>query len=186
LPPEMTVDDDHFIGMENAPVKVVEFSDYRCGFCRRFYETTLKPLTDHYGDLIQFVYRDFPIFGEESINGAMAAECSGDQGKFWEYHNALFDEVALENARPLNRETLQEIAGSLELDVDTWSVCFDGEEVYNEVVIDAVTAQQWGVTGTPTFFINGKALVGAQPIEVFIQLIDAELMAQGIEPPAQE
>lgn len=183
LPPDMTVDDDHFIGSADAPVKVVEFSDYRCGFCRRFYSQTLFTLTTHYGDLIQFVYRDFPIFGQESINGALAAECSGDQGKFWEYHNLLFDNEAREQPLPLVQEHLAQWALDLDLDLDAWTACFTSEAAYNEVVIDAITAQDWGVTGTPTFFINGKALVGAQPLEVFIQVIDRELTALGIEPP---
>jgi protein-disulfide isomerase len=93
-------DDDAFLGSPDAPVKVVEFSDFRCGFCRLFYHTTLQPLTQHYGDLIQFVYRDFPIFGAESINGALGAECAGDQGKFWEFHNMLFDNESLEEPSP--------------------------------------------------------------------------------------
>jgi protein-disulfide isomerase len=186
LPPEITVDDDPFLGSETAAVKVVEFSDYRCGFCRRFYDEMLFPLTEHYGDNIQFVYRDFPIFGEESLNGAIAAECAGDQDMFWAYHNAIFDNQLSDAPLPLIEETLVAMAETLELDVESWQACFDSDEAYDEVVVDALTAQNWEVTGTPTFFINGKRLVGAQPIENFFRFIDAELVAMGIEPPPHD
>jgi len=183
LAPEDTVDDDPFIGAADAPVKVVEFSDYQCGFCRRFYDETLFPLTDRYGDLIQFVYRDFPIFGQPSIEAAIAAECSGDQDQYWGFHNAIFDSQASSDRPELNRATFSAIAVSLELDLDAWNACFDDEATYNEVIADAIDGDAWGVTGTPTFFINGQAIVGAQPYEVFVQIIDAELVALGIEPP---
>ena len=185
LPPEITVDDDHFLGAEDAPVKVVEFSDYRCGFCRVFYHETLYQLNEHYGDAIQFVYRDYPIFGELSLNAAIAAECAGDQGAFWEFHNLVFDSQSLEQAPDLTQETLAVMAESLELDVEAWQVCFASREAYDEIVIDALSAQEWGVTGTPTFFINGKRMVGAQPLENFLTVIDAELTVLGIEPPAR-
>jgi protein-disulfide isomerase len=178
-------DDDAYLGSPAAPVKVVEFSDFRCGFCRLFYHTTLVPLTQHYGDLIQFVYRDFPIFGIESINGALAAECAGDQGMFWEYHNLLFDNESLEEPQPLTPEVLEVFAAGLGLDLETWNECFIDPETWNEVYYDSDAAIRWGVTGTPTFFINGNILVGAQPIEVFLAVIDAELLALGIEPPPQ-
>jgi len=186
LPPELTVDDDHFIGDEDAPVKVVEFSDFQCGFCARFYQQTLTPLTEHYGDLIQFVYRDYPIFGDESVLSAMGAECAGDQGLYWEFHNLIFDAVSSQERPPLNVETLTGFAVNLELDTDEWSACIDDEATFEEIVIDANTARDWGVTGTPTFFVNGQRLVGAQPLEVFFDIIDAELIEAGYEPPERE
>jgi protein-disulfide isomerase len=182
-PAEIMVDDDPFLGAEDAPVKIVEFSDYRCGYCLAFYHETLFQLIDHYGDNIQFVYRDFPIFGEESVNGALAAECADDQDAFWLFHNAIFDNQALEEPLPLDEPTLLAMAESLELDIDTWQTCLASDEAYDEMVIDAVLAQNLGVRGTPAFFVNKQRLPGAQPLEAFMQVIDAELLALGIEPP---
>ena len=186
ITPIDTIDDDPFLGSADAPVKVVEFSDYQCGFCARFYDTTLIPLTERYGDLIQFVYRDYPIFGDASVYGALSAECAGDQGKFWEYHNMIFDNSLAEQPLELSVENYEAWAVELELDMDEWNACLLDEATLEEVRNDAVTAQAWGVTGTPAFFINGKIYVGARPLETFIEVIDAELRLLGYEIPTTE
>jgi protein-disulfide isomerase len=186
IPAEVTVDDDPFLGAADAPIKVVEFSDYQCGFCARFYVETLRPLTDRYGNLIQFVYRDFPIFGDASVLGAMSAECAGNQGKFWEYHNTIFEDHTSETPSDLTFETYQRWATELGLDYEQWLTCMNDPTTLDEIRIDALAGQEWGITGTPTFFINGVKLVGAHPLETFISLIDTELLARGIELPSGE
>lgn len=181
---EDSVDDDHFLGAADAPIKIVEFSDYQCGYCARFYVETLRPLNDRYGEMIQFVYRDYPIFGDASVLGAMSAECAGDQGKFWEYHNQIFDDHTSETPSDLTFETYQKWATDLGLDYEAWMVCMNDPATLDEIRNDALTGQEWGITGTPTFFVNGLKLVGAHPLETFITLIDRELLARGIQPPA--
>jgi protein-disulfide isomerase len=164
-------------------VKVVEFSDFQCGFCGRFYANTLEPLTTRYGDLIQFVYRDYPIFGEPSVLSGMAAECAGDQGQFWPYHSLIFDNSSLPAPLPLEYASFLTWAQQLELDTDQWATCMNDPATRQEIELDFAAGRTWGITGTPTFFINGQILVGAHPIETFIEFIDRELVALGIEPP---
>lgn len=183
IPAENTIDDDPYMGSASAVVKVVEFSDFQCSFCGRFYVNTLEPLTARYGDLIQFVYRDYPIFGEPSFQSAMAAECAADQGEFWPYHSLIFDNLQQQTPLPLEYGTFLTWAQQLELDTDQWANCMNDPATRQEIELDLASGRTWGITGTPTFFINGQILVGAHPIETFIQLIDQELVAQGIEPP---
>ncbi|NJL93541.1 MAG: thioredoxin domain-containing protein, partial [Anaerolineae bacterium] len=179
------VDDDPFLGSADAPIKMVEFSDFQCGFCARFAQTTLPELVDHYGDLVQFVYRDFPIFGDPSVFAALGAECAADQDPdaFWDYHNRLFENTATQDRRALDPDFLREIAADLDLDVVEWDTCFSAEETVNEIANDYVMAINLGISGTPAFYINDVFVSGAQPIEVFFQIIDAQLIALGIEPP---
>lgn len=167
---EVSEDDDPFIGAADAQVVMIEFSDFHCSFCNRFAQETLNPLIEEYGDRVRFVYRDYPVLHPESAPASVAAECAADQGKFWEYHNLLFANQAL-----FGRELYLEIAASLELDVDTFTECLGSSEMMSEVVADRITGEGLGIRGTPTFFINGRILVGAQPYEVFARMIEEEL-----------
>ncbi|MFP4324215.1 MAG: DsbA family protein, partial [Anaerolineales bacterium] len=146
----------------------------------------LGPLTERYGDLIQFVYRDYPIFGEESILGALAGECADEQGDyFWDFHDYIFDNQLTAQPEPISLPFLTVLAEDLELDIEEWTTCIQSDEAFEELRNDFTQGQSWGITGTPTFFINGERLVGAQPLEAFISIIDAELIAAGIEPPSE-
>ncbi len=167
------VDDDPFLGGEDAKVVLVEFSDFRCGYCKRFYDETLPVLLETYGDDLKFVYRDFPVVG--GAQAAVAAECADEQDRFWDFHNALFDDPAAYSSQ----EDFEALAGELGLDVEAFSACFVSEEVMTEITADATAAQAAGVTGTPTFFINGTRIIGARPVEDFIAAIDAALEAAG-------
>jgi len=166
---EIEEDDDPVRGPGDAPITLIEFSDFRCPFCKRFYSETLTPLLEAYPDQIRFIYRDFPVVG--GFEAALASECADEQDSYWPYHNLLFGGEYDE----LSNEALLAYAEQLTLDLDSFSTCLEEERYADEVENDARYAAGLGVTGTPTFFINGIPLVGAQPLEVFRQLIDAEL-----------
>ncbi len=162
------VDDDPAFGPLDAPITIIEFADFNCGYCRRFFQQTLRPLLDAYPNQIRFVFRDLPLVG--GFEAAQAAECADEQGAFWEYHDMLFTSGIGEG-----RPSYIQYAEELELDSEALSECFDQGRYAAEVEADAQYALNLGATGVPLFFINGIPLVGAQPLSVFIQIIDQEL-----------
>jgi protein-disulfide isomerase len=166
---EIDEDDDPVIGAADAPITIIEFSDFRCPYCKRFRSDTFDQLFEAYPDQIRFIYRDFPVVG--GFEAAIASECADDQGAYWPYHDLLFSDGYAE----LNREAYLGYAEELELDLEAFTSCLDDQQFADEVESDARYAAGLGVTGTPTFFINGIPIVGAQPFEVFAQIIDAEL-----------
>jgi len=166
----VSVDDDPFQGAEDGVVTIVEFSDYRCPFCGRFARETLHPLLNDYGDNVRFVFRDYPILGNTSLTAAYAAECADDQNAFWQFHDLMFN-----NQDILGRDTYIQFATDLELDVEQFTTCLDNETHRDEVLADFADAQNLGATGTPTFFINGRLVSGAQPYAVFASVIEEEL-----------
>ena len=169
---DSTVDDDPFLGPRDAPVVMVEFSDFNCGFCRRFHHETLPLLLNLYPDELLYVYRDFPVVGggEVGLAAAQAANCAGEQGAYWEYHDALFS-----GTFGLNRDGYSLSADALGLDSVALLQCLDSGRYADEVMHDWNEGRSLGVTGTPTFFINGTRLIGAQPLEMFTAIIDDEL-----------
>ncbi len=167
------------IGPDDAPVVIVEFGDFHCTYCKRFQDTTITPLLQKYGDKVKFVYRDFPILGPDSLSAALAAACAQDQNAFWPFHDDLFADPT-----NLTRDAFVQYATALKLNVDQFTKCFDNQQHNNDVLTDYNDGQTLGVGGTPTFFINGKILVGAQPIDVFSQKIDAELASADETKPA--
>jgi protein-disulfide isomerase len=172
------------LGPEDAPVTIVEFSDYLCGFCGRFHSQTLDPLLEHYGDLIRFVYREYPVIGgQTSAAIGAAAQCANEQGKYWEYSDLIWDNQLGDQRQQWSAELLASFAQEAELDIDDYNQCLEDETGFNNVVTDFEAGRAFNVTGTPTFFINGERLVGAQPIEAFFEVIDRQLEAQGVEPP---
>lgn len=169
---DVDVDDDPALGAKNAPVTIVEFSDFECPFCARYFDTTHQQLLDEYGDQIRFVYRDFPLSSIHSRAqpSAEAAECADDQDAFWDYHDLLFT-----NQFALDNQSLISYANRLDLDVDTFTECLESGKHTDEVLADFEAGREYGVTGTPTFFINGVRVVGAQPFQVFKDIIEEEL-----------
>jgi protein-disulfide isomerase len=167
---DVSVDDDPSTGPEDAPITIVEFSDFNCPYCRKFQGETFPALMATYPNQIRFVYRDFPITSAESFVAAQAANCAGRQGAYWDFHDALFSGQA-----PLGRETYDTYAAQLGLDVEALNTCIDEGGEAAEVEADARAAAALGVNGTPTFFINGIPLVGAQPLVNFRSVIDGEL-----------
>jgi protein-disulfide isomerase len=170
---DVQVDDDPALGDANAPVTIIEFSDYECPYCSRFHQETFGRLMDTYGDQIQFIYRDFPLISihPEAFPAAEAANCAGEQGMYWEYHDKLFTG----GSQSLGREAYDRYAKEIGLDIKAFAECFASNKYQAEVQADYDYALNLGVRSTPTFFINGIAVVGAQPYEVFQQIIEAEL-----------
>jgi protein-disulfide isomerase len=166
------VDDDPARGPENALVTIIEFSDYQCPFCKRYVDQTLPLILDTYGDRVRYVFRDFPIARShpQATRAAEATQCAYEQGRFWEYHDLLF-----QNQGRLDEASLREHAGSLGLEQSTFDQCLESGKYSQEVQDDFTDGQAYGVTGAPTFFINGRKLVGAKPFPTFQEVIEEEL-----------
>jgi protein-disulfide isomerase len=183
IPPTPTViprgiaeDDDAFQGAEDAPVVIIEFSDFQCGFCGRWYNETLPKILEAYPNEVKFVYRDFVIFGEESLRAATATECAEEQDQFWGMHNRLFDRLLNREDSPLNDETFVRYADELGMDTDAFSECLTSGRYEDEVLADYQAATGYGLGGTPGFVINGVVYpIGAQSFEVFSGIIEGEL-----------
>jgi protein-disulfide isomerase len=163
--------DDPVLGAANAPVTLVEFSDFQCPFCARVMPT-LKRVKETYGDRVRIVWKDFPLTSihPQAFKAAEAGQCAREQGKFWELHDRLFA-----NQQALQPEALKEHAAAVGLDLPKFNACFDASK-YGERVQQQMTAgNQLGVQSTPSIFINGRLVSGAQPYEVFTAIIDEEL-----------
>jgi len=158
------------LGPKDAPVTIVEFGDFQCPFCKKS-EDSIKQVRTKYADKVRLVYMDFPLsFHPNALPAAEAARCAGDQGKFWQFHDALFD------AQPnLKSADLKAAAAKLGLDRQKFDSCLDQNKYQNAVRIDQAEGESLGVDGTPAFFINGRPLTGAQPASEFEQIIDEEL-----------
>lgn len=173
---EVSVDDDPVKGSKDAKVTMVEFSDFQCPFCARFYTQTLSQIEQNYikTGKVKFVYRDFPLsFHQYAQKSAEAAECADEQGKFWEYHDVLFQKQ--DEWSTGGSDKLKEYAQNISLDTKKFNECLDSGKYASEVQNDFKDGSNYGVSGTPTFFINGIAVVGAQPYSAFQQTIEQEL-----------
>lgn len=160
-------------GPSDAPVELVEFSDFQCPFCQRA-NPTVQQVLKTYGDRIHFVYRHYPLPNHPNARpAAEAAVCADAQGKFWPYHDLLFA-----NPDKLGTADLKGHASALGLDAAKFGACVDDRQSKDTVDLDLKDANGAGVTGTPAFFVNGRALEGAQPFEAFKRLIDEELAAK--------
>jgi len=157
-------------GREDAPVTIVEFSDFQCPYCSRA-RPTVNRVRDTYGDKVRVVFRHFPLqIHPEAQKAGEAAACAGEQGKFWEMHDRLFA-----NQSALQVADLKAHAAGLGLDAEAFGRCLDSARHAAAVQRDVEEGAEYGVSGTPAFFINGRPLVGAQPFESFAQVIDDEL-----------
>jgi protein-disulfide isomerase len=166
-------------GAKDAPVTIVEFSDFQCPFCKNA-TATVKQVVEKYQGKVKWVFRDFPI---PSLHPAApkaheAARCAAEQGKFWEYHDLLFEKSPRQAP-----DELKQYAKDLKLDADAFGQCLDSGKHQAEINRDMNEGAQLGITGTPTFFINGRQLVGAQPATTFQRIIDSEL---AMKPAAQK
>jgi protein-disulfide isomerase len=159
-------------GDANAPVTIVEFSDFQCPFCKRA-EPTLKELLAKYNGRVKLAYRDFPIpeLHPQAETAAEAARCAGEQNKFWEYHDAL---LAMDGNK-LDEAAFRTTAQNVGLNVKSFSSCLATGKFKAAVEQDIQAGSQAGVVGTPGFFINGEFVSGAQPEAEFAKIIDAEL-----------
>lgn len=162
-------------GSDKAPVTLIEFSDFRCSFCRKFWQTALPLLDKKYISTgkVRFIYRHFAVLGKPSELAAQAVECSGEQGKFWEYHDKLFASAG--SPLGFTDGKLKGYAKELGLKGQPFNQCLDSGKYLKKVEGETAIAAFLGARGTPAFFLNGQMLVGAQPFEVFESLIEEEL-----------
>lgn len=168
-------DNDPTKGPDDAPVTIIEYSDFECPFCQRHALEVAPQLLSNYDGQIRYVFKDFPLesIHPEATPAAAAALCAHDQGAFWDFHDMLFNtELAF------GQETYLAFAEELALDIDVFTQCVEEDRYVEEVLSDFEFAARLGVRSTPTFFINGIAVVGAQPYEVFAQVIDSELAGE--------
>jgi len=157
-------------GPKDAPVTIVEFSDFQCPYCKRT-QATVDQLLAEFGDKIHFVYRDYPLnFHQQATPAAIAARCAGDQDKYWEYHDSLMKENG-----NLQADDLKKRAETLGLDLAAFNACIESDRHEDAVQASVDDGSALGVTGTPTFFINGRMLVGAQSYEALKQVIEEEI-----------
>lgn len=161
-------------GPDDAPITIVEFSDFECPFCRRFHEQTYQALLDAYPGQIRFVYRNLPLTSihPNAMPSAIASLCAGDQNVYWEYHEKLFSSDAL------GRDVYLQYAADLDLNMEEFGACLESGRHDEFIQQDMAFALNLGVQSTPTFFINGLAIVGAQPLINFQQLIEKELAGE--------
>jgi protein-disulfide isomerase len=158
------------LGSPDAPVTIIEFSDFHCQYCGRFVAETMDPIMKDFEGKVKLVYRSYPILGQASVLAALASGCASDQGKFWEFHDLLFADQ-----QNLTKEAFVKYAGDLALDVETFTKCYDEQQHMSDIQSNYAYAQSLGVTGTPAFFINGTYVSGAQPYTVFADVINKEL-----------
>lgn len=166
-------DDDPVLGNKDAPVTIVEFSDFECPFCGKHFLIAHPQIVENYVNTgkVKIVYRDFPLdFHKNAQKAAEAAECADEQGKFWEMHDKLFL-----NQDSLSIENFKQWAKDIELDPEQFNACFDSGKYIEEIQNDIKDGTKYGVSGTPSFFINGRLLKGTQPYEVFEKTIEIEL-----------
>ena len=160
-------DDDPWTGTAHAPVTIIEFSDFECPYCKQSVPI-LKELLDRYPGKLKLVYRDFPGPNHpQALSAAEAAQCAAEQGRFWEYHDALFAGQA-----PATGWDLSSLADDLGLRRPLFDACMKENRYREEVLKDLQDGLKLGVTSTPTFFINGRPLVGARPLGDFQAIID--------------
>ena len=159
--------------ISTAPVTIIEFSDYECPFCGKYFQQTYPQIVKEYVDTgkVKIVFRDFPLsFHANAQKAGEAAECAGEQRKYWEMHDKLF-----KNQNALEINSLKRYAKELGLNTKTFDDCLDSGKMASEVQKDFEDGQDAGVSGTPAFFINGIPLTGAQPFEAFKQIIEQEI-----------
>ena len=171
-PPRFDVDagEGPSLGPANAPITIVEFSEFQCPYCAKV-QPTLKKLKERYGDKIRIVFRNFPLpRHDDAPKAAEAASCADEQGKFWEMHDKLFA-----NTSKLQVPDLKRYAAELGLETARFDQCLDTGKYTARWLADKKDASNYGVSGTPAFFINGRMISGAVPYDDFVFIIEEEL-----------
>jgi protein-disulfide isomerase len=161
-------------GRAEAPVVIVDFSDFQCSYCKKFQRETLPKLYEQYikSGKVRYVFRHLAIFGEPSVQAAQASLCALDQDRFWEYHTTLFTAAG---PTALSASRLKRYAADLKLDAKGFDACLDGQKYAKVVETETLIGRALGASGTPTFLLNGQLAIGAHPIESFQKAIDALL-----------
>jgi protein-disulfide isomerase len=171
-----------YLGDANAPITLVEFGDYQCFFCNKHFHETEHNILSNYVETgkVKIIFKDFTIIGPDSITAAHAAHCANDQGKFWEYHDILYNNWTGENNGWASSENLLRFAQDIELDIDEFSDCMLNDTFTSIITNSNSDAKTLGLTGTPAFFVIGidnkvTKINGAQPYDVFQRIFDSEL-----------
>ncbi len=160
-------------GGDNAPVTIVEYSDFQCPYCRQT-ESSLRQVLKKYGDQVRLVYMDFPLsFHQHAMEAAMAARCANEQGQFWAYHDALIG-----NPSGLSTPELKTTAAQLGLDRVSFDACLDEHKYQSAIIADRTQGESVGASGTPYFTIGGRSMSGAQPLSAFESVIDEQLRSR--------
>ena len=165
------------IGDIDAKITILEFGDYQCTFCYKFHQQTLEKIKESYIDTgkVNYTYKDFPLNGLDSILAAEASFCADDQGKYWEYHNTIFNNWAGERTGWITNNSLLDFAEQSNLDLNEFTECVNGHKYTQKVIENQNFAESIGINATPSFLIfNDEKLVrviGAQPIEKFVDAI---------------
>lgn len=167
------------LGDPNAKITIVEWGDYQCTYCHLFHQDTKNQLIQEYVDTgkVNFVFRDFPLNGPDSVFAAEAAYCAGDQGKYWQYHDELYNNWGGERTGWVTHGSLDRFANDTGLDLGQFDQCLDGNKYESRVLDNQRFGQEIGIDATPSFIIindnTATKLVGAQPYSVFKQVLDS-------------
>jgi protein-disulfide isomerase len=166
--------DPYAMGEVDAPVVMVEYADFQCPFCGVFARDTHPELKDRYVDegILRIEYRDVPILGEESVTAALGARAAANQDAFWDFHDEVFSEDRERNAGELAEERLVEMAADLGLDTERFRADLEDPATMEAVQRDLQEARDLGVSSTPAFLINGRPILGAQPLDAFVAVIE--------------
>lgn len=164
--------DSNQIATPSAKVTLVEFGDYQCPACKAAYSIVKQLLNDEKGK-INFVFRNFAFLGQESTWAAEAAECAVPEGKFWQYHDYLYEHQGAENSGTFSKEKLENIAAALNLNTEQFKFCLETDKYSQKVSDDRTDGQDLGVNSTPTFFLNGEKLVGVSSYQDLKNKVDA-------------
>lgn len=168
-----------YVGNPSAPITIIEFGDYQCTFCHKFHDSSLGTIKQEYIDTgkANLVFRDFPLNGPDSVLAAEASHCAKDQGKFWEYHDQIYQNWAGENTGWVNRKSLDKFAQTVELDLEKFNSCLDSAKYRQSVLNTYNFGQKIGINATPSFLIiSGEKIIkitGNQPIDVFRKTLDS-------------
>ncbi len=174
----LTENGSPMLGDPNAKITIVEWGDYQCTYCHLFHQNTKDQLIQEYVNTgkVNFVFRDFPLNGPDSILAAEAAYCANDQNKFWQYHDELYNNWGGERTGWVNQKSLDKFATNVGLDLNQFDKCVSDKKYENKVLENQKFGQEIGIDGTPSFIIfNDKTItkvVGAQPFSVFKQVLD--------------
>ncbi len=165
---DITIDGRPYLGTVNAPVTIVEFTDYGCPVCRRHASEVLPQLLERYGDSIRYVVRHFPIpaLTANAMTAAIAAECAHQQDRYWAFRDSLLSDTV-----SISTERLRSRAAAAGLDTASFVRCLAGDSTRTTVERDILDGWNYGVTGTPTFFINGRRFRGARTLEEFVSYV---------------
>ena len=173
---ENLLDGSTILGNTNAKITIVEFGDYQCTYCYKFHKDTIKKIKDNYVETgyVNFIYRDFPLNGEQSILASEASYCAQKQGKFWEYHDTLYNNWGGENTGWITKNVLLVFARDIGLNLDDFSNCLENSEFRQKVLDNEEFAKEIGISATPSFLIFNDndlyRIIGAQSFEKFEQV----------------